>query len=412
VSVPAALLDRERAFQKAFRPAALHGVRLDPDQVARLTEEHTAARRAARSRVEALSGGQVTNPKSSPQVGSYMAATGRYELPRSKRTGKPGAARTVLEPYAETGDELARQILEYRQQDTALTLLLAPRAELIRHGDSRVRTSILTLAAGTGRTSSRNENLQQVSRQGGMRACHLAEPGCLIVSADFASVEVRVGAALSGDQGLINMIRMGDQFPDRKKEFDLHWIAAQTVFGKDAVKEDRYNSKRYIFRRMYGGEPITPVMEQVFEAFNRIAPGYAAWDQQQRQLARKGVRSFTTYSGRPVWLPRNAEHATGNYEIQGTAREFLVDAVAKWEKGPWRGHVIIPVHDEVIVFDVPEDEAEAATAFLVECMTTSLMGVNIIAEANKPSTFWMDASLGFDSARIFSQEERHDPQEG
>ncbi len=44
------------------------------------------------------------------------------------------------------------------------------------------------------------------------------------------------------------------------------------------------------------------------------------------------------------------------------------------------------------MFDVPEDEAEDATAFLKECMTTSINGVNIVAEANKPSPFWMDAS--------------------
>jgi hypothetical protein len=78
--------------------------------------------------------------------------------------------------------------------------------------------------------------------------------------------------------------------------------------------------------------------------------------------------------------------------IQGTAREFLVDAVARWQRGKWAGNVIIPVHDEVICFDIPGSEAEDATAFLVECMTTSLNGVAIVAEPNKPSPFWQDAS--------------------
>jgi DNA polymerase I-like protein with 3'-5' exonuclease and polymerase domains len=391
MSLPSELLDRERQFAAAFRRAALDGVRLDPAQVEKLTAEHTEAREASRRRAEALSDGQITNPKSNPQVGPCLAERG-YQLPHSPRTGRPGAGKGVLEPLAEAGDELAKALLAYRHADTALGLLLDPRTELIRHGDGRVRTSILTLSANTGRTSSRNENLQQVSRQGGMRACHLAEPGCMVVSADFASVEVRVGAALSGDEGLKRMIAMGDLYPDRKKEFDLHWIAAQTVFGKDATKEDRYNSKRYIFRRMYGGEPVTPVMQQVFAAFNQIAPGYAAWDQVQRNYARTKGAFFQAYSGRVIWLPKNAEHAAGNYMIQGTAREFLVDAVAKWQRGKWADHVIIPVHDEVIVFDIPEDEADAATAFLVECMTTSINGVSIIAEANPPSPFWLDAS--------------------
>jgi DNA polymerase I-like protein with 3'-5' exonuclease and polymerase domains len=402
VSVPAWLLDRERDFQKAFRPAALHGVRLDPAQVDKLAAEHAEGREAARRRVEALSGGQITNPKSTTQVPAYLAATGRYELPLSVKTGKPGAARGVLEPYAYLGDPLAGDILEYRRHDTALGLLLEPRRELVRHGDGRVRTSILTLSANTGRTSSRNENLQQVSRQGGMRACHLAEPGCLVVSADFASVEIRVGAALSGDSGMREMIRLGDLYPERKKEFDFHWRTAISVWGPVAVKENRYTAKRINFQKMYGGSPKgcaasvgipLDLAKKVSRAFEDLAPGYVAWDRQMREAAARGMKSFTTYSGRPVWLTGKGEHAVGNAAIQGTAREFLVDAVAKWESGPWGGHVIVPVHDELICFDIPEAEAHDATAFLVSCMESELNGVKIIAEANEPSPYWLDASL-------------------
>lgn len=403
MSIPAAVLDRERQFAAAFRPAALTGIRLDRAQVAKLTEEHLDAREAARKRVEEATGGAVANPKSNIQVAPFLASTGRYDLPLSARTGKPGAAKGVLEPYAYLGDPLCADILEYRRHDTALGLLLEPRAELIMHGDGRIRTSILTLAANTGRTSSRNENLQQVSRQGGMRACHLAEPGCLIVSADFSSVEIRVGAALSGDKNMQEMIRLGDLYPDRKKEFDFHWRTAITVWGPDATKENRYTAKRINFQKMYGGAPRgcakavgipLPDAEKVFSAFDSLAPDYGLWDLGMRQYVRNGGKSFRAYSGREIWLtgPGKGEHAAGNAAIQGTAREFLVDAVDKWERGKWGGHVIVPIHDEVVVFDVPQDEAEEATRFLVECMTTSLHGVSIVAEPNKPSPFWMDAS--------------------
>lgn len=401
MSLSEALLERECEFAASFVPAALHGVRLDPGQVDRLYDEHRAGRSAARERVEAASGGAITNPKSTPQVGPFLAATGRYELPRSEKTGAPSAAKGVLEPYAYLGDLLCSDILEYRRHDTALGLLLEPRRELIEHGDGRVRTSILTLAANTGRTSSRNENLQQISRQGGMRACHLAEPGCLIVSADFSSVEVRVGAALSGDESMKTLIAMGDRYPDRKKEFDFHWRTAVTCYGPDATKENRYNCKRVNFAKMYGsgkksaaGQVGIPLKEvsAAFDAFDAVAPQYKLWDQQMRDYVRQGGKSYMTYSGREVWLTGKGEHAAGNAAIQGTAREFLVDAVLKWENGPWGGHVIIPVHDEVIVFDIPENEAEAATKFLVECMETEINGVKITAEANSPSQFWMDAS--------------------
>jgi DNA polymerase I-like protein with 3'-5' exonuclease and polymerase domains len=397
----AALLDRERDFAKAFRPAALRGVVLDPVQVAKLTDEHTEGREASRRRAEALSDGQIVNPKSATQVAPYLASTGRYALPVSEKTGKPGAPKGALEVYAYQGDELAQALLEYRRHDTALGLLLDPRTELIRHGDGRVRTSILTLAANTGRTSSRNENLQQVSRQGGMRACHLAEPGCLIVSADFASVEVRVGAALSGDASMQHLITMGDQHPEQKKEFDFHWRTAITCYGTGATKENRYNSKRVNFAKMFGsgkrsaaalvGIPLNEV-SAAFDAFDAVAPRYKEWDQEMRESVRRGTRSFLTYSGREVYLTGKGEHAAGNAAIQGTAREFLVDAVAKWEAGPWGGHVIVPIHDELIIFDVPQGQAEAATAFLVSVMTSEINGVRIVAEANPPSPVWLDAS--------------------
>ena len=401
--IPAALLDRERDFARAFVPAALVGIKLDPEQVDKLYEEHQESRKAARERVEAATGGAITNPKSSTQVAPYLASTGRYELPLSERTGRPGAPKGILEQYEYQGDTLAADILRYRKDDTAIGLLLEPRRELITHGDGRVRTSILTLAANTGRTSSRNENLQQISRQGGMRACHLAEPGCLIISADFSSVEVRVGAALSGDASMQELIRMGDAYPDRKKEFDLHWRTAMTCYGPEATKENRYNCKRIVFSKMYGsgkksaseqvGIPLNEV-SRAFDAFDQIAPGYKAWDQSMREFVRNGGKSFTAYSGREIWLtgPGKGEHAAGNAAIQGTAREFLVDAVEKWERGPWREHVIVPVHDELVIFDIPEDQAEAATEFLVGCMATEINGVAIVAEANPPSPFWMDAS--------------------
>jgi DNA polymerase I-like protein with 3'-5' exonuclease and polymerase domains len=401
VTVPDWLLARERSFAAAFRPAALHGVRLDAEKVAALTAEHTAGRAAARERVAEATHGAVTNPKSAPQVGPYLASTGRYSLPLTGG-GKPSAAKGALEPYAYQGDALCADIVEYRRHDTALGLLLDPRSELIRHGDGRVRTSILTLSANTGRTSSRNENLQQVSRQGGMRGCHLAEPGCLIISADFASVEIRVGAALSGDSGMQELIAMGDLHPEKKKEFDFHWRTALTVWGPEATKENRYTAKRINFQKMYGGTPPgcaasvgipLDLAQEVSAAFEKLAPGYMSWDQSMRKSVRDGtMKAYPTYSGRPVWMTGKGEHAAGNAAIQGTAREFLVDAVAAWEQGPWAGHVIVPVHDEVIVFDVPQDEAQAATAFLVQCMTRELAGVRIIAEANEPSTFWMDAS--------------------
>lgn len=416
--IPQSLLDRERDFARAFARAALDGAPIDGDHVREKIAEHTRDQEAARQRVEEASGGAITNPKSAPQVAPYLAATGRYDLPLSEKTGKPGAAKGVLEPYAYLGDGLARDILEYRRHDTALGLLLTPLRVLSEQGDGRCRTSILTMQANTGRTSSRNMNLQQFSRQGGMRACLTTDrPGETVgISADFSSVEIRVAAALSGDESMKHLIAMGDAHPDMKKEFDFHWRTAITCYGPEATKENRYNSKRINFAKMYGsgkksaasqvGIPVKEV-SRAFDAFSEIAPGYEAWDKQMREFVSSGGRAYMTYSGRPVWLTGKGEHAAGNAAIQGTARELLVDAVLKWEQGPWKDSIIVPVHDELIIWDIPAGEAEAALAFLIECMQTTLVwdgsriistgtlcdgGVQIKAEPSEPWTSWPDAS--------------------
>jgi DNA polymerase I-like protein with 3'-5' exonuclease and polymerase domains len=401
VSLTWALLDREREFAASFARAAVDGIALDRDQVEKLVSEHTGARQEARDRVRSATDGLIDNPKSSTQVGPYLDSTGRYVLPRSAKTGKPGAAKGVLEPYAYLGDTLAADILAYRHHDTALTLLLEPRRLLCAQGDGRVRTSILTLQANTGRTSSRNENLQQVSRQGGMRATHRADEGFLIISADMASVEIRTGAALSGDVSMKALIALGDAHPEKKKEYDFHWRTAIICYGAEATKEHRYNCKRVNFAKMYGsgkeaaaGQVGIPLQEvsAAFDAFDQIAPQYKQWDRQMRQFVKAGGNAYTTYNGRDVYLTGKGEHAAGNAAVQGTAREFLVEGVLKWRAGPWGDCLIVPVHDEVVAFDIPEDQAEAATAYLVQCLENELNGVRIAAEPNPPSPYWMDAS--------------------
>jgi len=234
-----------------------------------------------------------------------------------------------------------------------------------------------------------------------MRACVTAEEGCLIVSADFNSVEVRVGGALSGDENMQYLTRMLDEYPDRKKEFDLHWRNALSAYGPDATKENRYCAKRGTFNCMFGGgyesgakQVGIPVaeMKKIYDAFHSLAPQYDAWDKQMRAFVKKGGRCVEAYSGRPLWMDPAAEWGAGNTAIQGTARELAVDAVQRLQQTRFGHLTLLIVHDELVIFNVPEADAAEATRTLIECMTTEIMGVQIRAEANEPSKFWQDAS--------------------
>lgn len=390
-------LHRERTAQKMTARVAHTGFRFVPEQIDRLHDEHSATKAALAQLVP------VDNVGSPDQVGLLLTSMGARLTPT--KTGKPSVAKSELEPLAgargsdrtwatEATSELqqmARLILDWRHADTALKLFLDPWRDMVRNGDGRARSTVHTLGADTGRMSSVRFNLQQISREGGMRACISADPGFKLITADFASVEIRVAAALSQDQALIQMLLDG---------VDLHAEIAKLVWGPGWTKANRYLAKRKVFGRIYGqgvdGMARTDgagvqVAKQVIEAMDAMTPGLTAWSGDIRGAVEAGRTQYPTYAGRVVHMPKNAAHAGPNYAIQGSARELLVDALVKWEQTPWGGCTLMPVHDEILAM-VPEHEADEATEVLKACMATELYGVPIVAEADEPSFEWRDSA--------------------
>jgi DNA polymerase-1 len=133
------------------------------------------------------------------------------------------------------------------------------------------------------------------------------------------------------------------------------------------------------------------VAASAIDVLDSFTPGLTQWSRQLRELARSGAVAMPTYAGRVIHLVQDFPHKAPNYAIQGTARELLVDALERWARTPWAGGVILPVHDEILAV-VPAEQATAATAALVECMTSELYGVAIVAEASKPAFAWQDAT--------------------
>jgi DNA polymerase I-like protein with 3'-5' exonuclease and polymerase domains len=399
--------ERERTAQRMTARVSHRGLPLDLDQIRPLIERETGLREAARDRITPHG---IENPGSAKQVAAAMTELG-VALPRTKPSikfpqGQPSVAEAVLSRLSALEGQpevssLAAAILDYREHATILSLTLEPFRVLCEHGDGRTRPVIHTLAADTGRMSCRRPNLQQVKREGGYRSCITADPGYLLISADFASVEVRTAAALSQDPGLMEMIARGDACADpaEKKNYDLHWRVTWMVHGQDATKSQRYPMKRAVFGHIYGGSAEAMAAgarismanaEAVKGSIAALAPRLTQWDAEMRQYVRNGGREFPAYSGRTIWLSR-FPHAAANYCIQGSAREFLIDALLRWEQTPWGDCIVLPVHDELIAM-VPESQAAEATAALTACMRNALNGVQIAAEASEPSFAWQDAS--------------------
>jgi P4 family phage/plasmid primase-like protien len=389
---PETIYARERLVQRMTARVTHHGVRLDQAHIAALTEQHTAGRAEAAARVRAFA---VDNPGSDQQVGIAASQLGAT-LPTTA-TGRPSVAAGILEPLRDADGPLGEfvgAVLDYRHHDTVLGLYLEPYRLLCERGDGRARPTVYTLGTDTGRHSCVRPNLQQLSREGGIRACITADPGQLMISADFSGVEIRVAAALSQDPTLRQFL-----IDDR----DLHTEVAAMVYGyaPDAVpKPLRYKVKRGVFGWLYGGGVPTlarqmgvqeSIATRMVDALNALVPQLVSWSAHMREGVRSGqMTRFVSYSGRVIHLPRQFPHKASNYAIQGTARELLMDALIRWADTPWGNAVLFPVHDEVDVF-VPADDAPAATAALTACMATELFGVRIEAKPADPSPFWQDS---------------------
>ena len=383
------VLERERTAQRMTARVAHVGLRVDGEHVDRLLVEHRGARARHSEAVQAFG---IDNPGSNAQVAAVLEQLGAG-LPRTA-TGRPSVAEAVLLPLrAAPGPvgELAAAVLDYRHHDTAIGTFLEPYHQLVTRGDGRARPTVYTLGADTGRMSCVRPNLQQVPREGGFRACITADPGHLLVSADFAGVELRVAAALSGDRNLRAILAD----PER----DVHWEIARLAFGAGATKSDRYAVKRGVFGRIYGGGVgaiaagvgvSEAVAQTIIDALDTMLPELSEWSRLVRDSVKSGRTQFQTYAGRVAHLPADFPHKAPNYCIQGTARELLIDALLRWADTPWGGAVLLPVHDELVVM-VPEDQAHDATAALEAAMTSELFGVPIKAEASTPSYAWSDS---------------------
>jgi hypothetical protein len=381
---------REHRVQQITSRITRRGVRLDEAHARTMLAEHEASLAESAGRLRQLG---ISTPGSKAEEVARLAQLG-VSVPYTAK-GNPSVAEHVLTPLRATEGEigaLAAAILDHREKVTGRGLFLDPYLQRCELGDGRAYPTIYTLGTKTGRMSCTRPNFQQLPRVGGYRACLVAEPGWTWITADFSGVEIRVAAALSQDPNLIRMVLEGE---------DLHWNVARMVWGREATKAQRYKAKPIVFGRFYQGGAETLAQQagvtvteahMVIDALDTLAPGLRAWSKDLSAAARQGNTLYPSYAGRVIHLPTVRHYAAANYAIQGTARELLIDGLLNWDDSEYgRGRTVLPIHDEIATM-VPIEQAEAATAELVRCMTTSLHGIPITVAASTPTVALADAA--------------------
>ena len=331
--------------------------------------------------------GQEFNINSPKQLAEVLFV--KHSLPSFKKTQKQRAASTsveVLEGLARSFP-LPKKVLEYRSFSKLKGTYVDALPQLIHKKTGRIHTTFNQTVAATGRLSSSDPNLQNIPIRSELgrriRRAFVAEPGGVLLSADYSQIELRVLAHLSQDENLIEAFRAGE---------DIHDRTARQIFGKQAdlsEHEKRRRAKIINFSIIYGKTAFTlgkdfgiptreaeAFIESYFERYPRVRE---LLDTIVRDARRTG--KVRTLFGRQRYVPeigsrnRNtrgaAERVAVNTPVQGTAADLIkkamIDLHRELEAGSYRSRLLLQVHDE-LVLEVPDEEVEKATALVRETM--------------------------------------------
>ncbi len=307
-------------------------------------------------------------------------------LKSSRKTegGQRSTAERVLTQLA-TEHELPGHILEYRNLSKLKNTYTDALAKQVNPRTGRVHTSFHQAAVATGRLSSSNPNLQNIpirTQEGRrIRKAFVAPKGCVLASADYSQIELRVMAHLSEDPALL------DAFA---KDQDIHRATAAEVFGAELAAvspEQRRRAKAINFGLIYGMSAFglasqlkidkTTAQEYIDLYFERY-PGVRAYmERTKKQAAEKGW--VETLSGRRIHTPninskafgarQGAERAAINAPVQGTAADLMrlamITANATLDKN--KAVMILQVHDELL-FEIKKDAVEECRQVICDAM--------------------------------------------
>ncbi len=365
----------EIATSEALFRIERNGVLIDAATLAR--QSHELGQRIVQLESEAYEiAGQPFNLNSPKQLGEIFFDKLGLPVIKKTATGARSTDEEVLEKLAEDYPLPAR-ILEHRSLSKLKGTYTDKLAGLAHPRTGRVHTNYAQAVAVTGRLSSIEPNLQNIpirTPEGRrVREAFVAAPGCLIASADYSQIELRIMAHLSQDPALLKAFAEGQ---------DVHRATASEIFGLQPAEvspEQRRYAKVINFGLIYGmssfglakalGIDNQAAKNYIERYFERFAGVRHYMDQTRAQAKAQGY--VETVFGRRLYLPEinspsgprraAAERAAINAPMQGTAADLIkmsmVAVQAALDAQGLGTRVIMQVHDE-LVFELPEPEQD------------------------------------------------------
>jgi len=400
--------DVEMPLLSVLMAMELEGVALDTAHLTQFSETLAQELDALQQSIQGHAGVpfNVDSPK---QLGDVLFE--HLEIPAKVKKTKTGQYPTSEAVLSKLKDKhpIVGEVLEYRKLKKLRSTYVEPLPSLLHPETGRVHTTYMQVVAATGRLSSKDPNLQNIpirTAQGReiRKAFVPRSANHVLVAADYSQVELRIAAAMSEEQGLIEAFQKGE---------DIHAATAAKVFGvplDDVSREQRSQAKAVNFGILYGQGAFglaenlgisRKEAKAIIEAYHSQFSGLEAFTQTCVAEAREAGYA-TTLLGRRRPLPdihsnnavvrAFAERNAVNTPIQGSAADIIKVAMIEVDremKG-MESKLIMQVHDELVV-DAVESELDDVKALLVRCMERAVkLSVPLDVEVSHGQT-WLEA---------------------
>jgi DNA polymerase-1 len=387
-----AAYQRELDVARLMWAAEKRGMRIDNDYTDLLAGQWLQEMLVIQSELDQWG---LTNANSRVQLLAALQAEIAFEPGEWTATGEPKLTEGILSYLP--GD-VAPKVLRYRR-------LRKWSSAYLQHflheqtADGRVHPSINTMAARTGRMSVTKPAMQTLPRGTQIRDCIIPSDGRRLLTVDYDTMELRVGASFAHERALIAAFLA---------EKDLHTFAAALVYGieeSDVSKYQRQITKNTQYGKFYcagiaklaatAGIP-EPEVRDFVTRWDNYFPDVDGFIQRIIKLGEQRVREcghgyVRTSGGRQVWCEPGEEYKLVNGLIQGSCRDVFGQVLVNLDNSGLGDLIVIPNHDEV-VFDVPREDFNDVRHDVEDIMTWTEFEVPLTVHASGPLERWGDGA--------------------
>ena len=356
----------------------MEGIRLDVDFLKSMSTDMQKEIDAFEQKIYETAG-EKFNLASPKQLGDVLFDKLKIGGAKQKKTktGQYATGEEVLS-YLANEHQIVKDILEWRQMVKLQSTYIEALPNQVDKKTGRVHTDYMQTVAATGRLSSNNPNLQNIpirtERGRLIRKAFIArDENYTLLSADYSQIELRIIAALSGEENMIAAFKNNE---------DIHKSTAAKVFNvplEEVTKEQRSNAKTVNFGIIYGVSAFglsnqtslsRKESAELIDAYYKTYPKLKSYMQEQVDFAReKGYvqtvlgrrRYLKDINSANMMVKSGAERNAVNAPIQGSAADIIKIAMInihrKLTSENWKSKMLLQVHDE-LVFDVHLSELD------------------------------------------------------